>query len=416
MSNHYGNTKSGSRRHAQHSSRPGVQRSDHSSASVMQLDIDNSCHSFYSVSSASMVKHISTLTRKESVRPGSCLDFNNGSISRKNNSVVVTTSPSIHTVTSKKTVVRFAPSSEILYIPIPSRIDLSMMEIENKWYTSKDYEVQRLSNETILYLMEQEIQKLSGNDSITAITFSSFIGNVQGARGLEQRTKLGATICYQNRQKSIQAVLQEQKYQNQNGEYDDYSKTKIQQQLEQRLATVYSKETMLATQDAIERAIFDAGEADMDVKILNNTSIIPMVLSPTRPSNKSISTCDFGRQYIPSLFQENTPCVEFKESIHSLSPSRKLRHYNQREQLPSPKPTQRQSSFSMLSTSKLILSNRAISVSQHRETLHLSNHSQKKVLNDPLMCMNSNSRSSHHSKIPSTSQRNNKCTTRQIVI
>jgi hypothetical protein len=129
---HCRTVKSRSPRHTRRS-RPGIQRSDHSSASVMQLDIDDSCHSFCSISSLSSNKPIPTLTRRESVRQqshyGRCLDLDS---SRNRSNIRPVAALSIDKDLSQEMLnkpILIASASEHKDIPIVCRTGLSPEEI-----------------------------------------------------------------------------------------------------------------------------------------------------------------------------------------------------------------------------------------------------------------------------------------------
>jgi hypothetical protein len=244
--------------HRYQRSRPGIQRSDHTSASV-RIELDDSRHSLVTMSAAPI--HFPNLIRKESVQSKNnriCGD-STPSCSKSLDVVPPRTSfnrdITILPRLTKKKIVRFAPSSEILYIPIPSMVDISFKQAAATWYSSKDYDEQRISNRSIVYLIEQELQQP------TTTTIISAIQRVEGARGLEQRTIDGAQICYNNRQQSIQAVLREQERLNRERtfliEYKEWNTMK-EIEFEERIAAAYGAPSALAKQEAIDRAIHDA--------------------------------------------------------------------------------------------------------------------------------------------------------------
>lgn len=262
-------------------SRPGIQRSDHTSASVQQLEFDDiSCASFYSSTSSATTasitisKQYQLLSRKESISPlkrsvqgsglGSCLDLStNVSIGCDTSSALTSPTRSSSSNNSRIKTVQFAPLSENLYIPIPSIDEMTEEEIEGTWFTTKDYERHRTSCQNILALMEQELQhqqqKLSPSTEGTkgeamSSTFISIVKSIEEARGLEHRTKEGTQAIFRNRQQSIQAVLKEQK------------RLKIMYGSDENnvwkqtsgIATTYSMGTLMPLMDAIERAMYDA--------------------------------------------------------------------------------------------------------------------------------------------------------------
>jgi hypothetical protein len=243
-------------------SRPGIQRSDHTSASV-QLELDDSRHSILSLSTGASA-YYPNLVRKESVRSicnSICQTKNQGmrhivpsSLSIKNQKG----GGKLELRLKRKTVVRFAPPSEILWIPIPSLTELSLRRVAATWYSSKEYDEQKIHDSNIIFLMEQELENSSTK------TIGEVVKTIEGARGLEQRTTYGDKKCKRNRQNSIQAVLKQQDELSKERsfliEYNEWN-GQTEKQFENRLASTYGEQTVAAKHDALKRAKCDAKEA-----------------------------------------------------------------------------------------------------------------------------------------------------------
>jgi hypothetical protein len=242
-------------------SRPGIQRSDHTAASVLELD--GSRHSILSLSTGASA-YFPNLVRKESVRSicSSICQTKNQSKSH-----LVPSSLSIKdqkggckmkSRNGRKRVVRFAPPSEILWIPISSLVEMSSREVAATWYSSKEYDEQRIHDSNIVFLMEQELENSS------TMTLGAVVRTIEGSRGLEQRTTCGERRCKRNRQNSIKAVLTQQDELSKERsfliEYNEWNNQK-EKQFEHRLASMYCKQTESAKQDALKRAKYDAKEA-----------------------------------------------------------------------------------------------------------------------------------------------------------
>lgn len=306
-------------------SRPGIHRSDHTAASVRQLDLNDSCHSFHSVSTpsttASQIQQrtqpFQSLYRKESVRHGS---FKSDSSFSLNISTHMNDLPSS---LGKKSVVQFAPVSETLYIPVPARCDLSIEEIEDTWFTKKDYEEQRESYRSCVKIMEKKLS----NTEEGSTNLSDVVKSIDGARGLEHRIKDGAERLFQTRQQSIQAVLREQQKLFKERSYNMDHEGRIEfksAQFTQQIANVYAFETATAILDARERGIEDAKEAG--------------IIDPDAPTHapkrrfKASNLSALDRRFAPPTIKDSVPANvtrsnsnELGESLHTLSSSPKQR-------------------------------------------------------------------------------------------
>jgi hypothetical protein len=249
-----------------------------------------------------MSQQFRSLSRKESISPkkrssgthGNWLDVNkNFSIGCDMASTNTSPTQSSSSHFSTKKVVYFAPTSEILYVPIPSRDEMTKEEINETWFTSKDYEVQRIANQETIALMEQEIKRQTEGD-VTVAALSSVVQSIEGARGLEPRTKVMTQNIFRNRQQSIQAVLKEQELAKQK----NYSP--IDQQVacdvDSAIASAYSIETMISVLDAVERAVHDAKEAD----ILISDPTIFEIISPKSRNKRSMSSTGLRDQRFAS--------------------------------------------------------------------------------------------------------------------
>jgi hypothetical protein len=294
-------------------SRPGIQRSDHTSASVQQLEFDDSCASFYSsastatTSSTTMSKQFRSLSRKESISPtkrsmhGSCLDLSK-SFSIGCDAASTNTSPTRSSSSnySRKKVVQFAPLSENLYVPTPSLDEMTPEEIMSTWFASQDYDEQRLSNQKTVVMMEQELQQAAGEVTVTA--FTSVIKAIEGSRGLEHRTKEGIRSIFRNRQQSIQAVLMEQEKQKKDPMIRSDQHVIWQQSA--AIASAYSMETIMSILDAVERAMYDAKEADV---VISDPTLFEIISPKSRYKRSTSSSVSLDQRFASELHNADGP-------------------------------------------------------------------------------------------------------------
>ena len=313
-------------RRASSRSRPGIQRSDHSSASVQQLELDD-CASFHSFSSHATTSTATTasksLSRKHSIHPlkpcasahgNSFLDLNKSyHVGCDTSSIHTSPTRSSSSYNSRNKSVHFAPESENLYIPVPNLDETTTEEIDGRWFSTTEYEQQRSSFKGLVKLMEQELMRQSEETStpaveITASSFTSVIKKFEGARGLEHRTNDGTKIILHRRQNSIQAVLREQERQR-NDQQAVWNQTAS-------IATAYSMETIVSVLDAVERAVYDAKEADI---VVSDPKLFELISPKSRRKSSTISI----PRGAPLSDGPRLPRVSSKtsisDSLHSLS-------------------------------------------------------------------------------------------------
>ena len=323
-------------------SRPGVQRSDHTSASVQQLEFDDSCASFYSsassatASSNTMSTQFRSLSRKESISPlkrssihSTCLDMSKSISTGCCDTASTHTSPTRSSSSNNSIrAVRFAPLSENLYVPTPCLDEMTKEEIESAWFSSKDYEEQRIDYQRIVVQMEQEMQLSTGGE-ITTAAFTSAVKAIEGARGLEHRTKVGTRTIFQNRQQSIQAVLKEQEHQNKDFIIRTDRNVLWKQTSTSAIATAYSMETMMSVLDAVERAMYDAKEADV---VISDPTLYELI-SPRSRNKRSISSSSFSlnHRFASETHNSDIPPSNVSRKPVTRSSSNALMNSNQRD-------------------------------------------------------------------------------------
>jgi hypothetical protein len=146
--------------------------------------------------------------------------------------------------------VRFAPDSEILYIPVPARCDVPPDQAAATWWSPAEFGARRDEYKAVIARMEQA----NGTNDIP----------LEESRGLEQRTQDGAWKYYTMKQGALEAVWAEQ---------DHWRKAIAAAETHNRqdnaaalsIAAAYARAAALAVQQALERAVLDASQVGIIV-------------------------------------------------------------------------------------------------------------------------------------------------------